>query len=189
MAGELARVVSDHVPLNDGTFAWPKVCCACGLFWPCHSFQRQLQGQSDNRADKMRAHMTVWSLRMLSRPELAFIGPEVSAQLLDWIDGAVAAQDAVDRARKEAQVRAQSAASRLAGRAFNAAGRFMPLGGARQRMGRPPRPYPQPRPTLADLDVTTTGTSRPVSAPNGSGDGTGWSRLGRWRLGRGHPGN
>jgi hypothetical protein len=116
------------MPLNDGTHAWPKVCSVCNLPWPCHTFQRQLQGQTDNRADRMRAHMTIWSMRMLSRPELAFVGPDVSAHLLNWIDGAVAAQEAVDRARKAVYVRAQSAASRFADRAWMAAGRFIPAG-------------------------------------------------------------
>jgi hypothetical protein len=186
MTGDLARVVSDHMPLNDGTFAWPKVCTACGVAWPCHTFQRQLQGQSDNRADRMRAHMTVWSLRMLSRPELAFVGPQVSAHLLDWIDGAVAAQEAVDRARKAVQVRAQSAASRFAGHAFTAAGRFMPYGGARQLIDERPRPDAQPGQALAEVDATSTETRRPGGAPNRSGV---WSRMGRRRLGRGHQSN
>jgi hypothetical protein len=181
MAGDLVRVVSDHVPLHDGTYAWPKVCSGCGLSWPCHTFQRQLQGQSDNSADRMRAHMTVWSLRMLSRPELAFIGRDVSAQLLDWIDGAVAAQEAVDRARKAVQVRAQSAASRIADRAFATAGRFMPLGGARQHMVQGPRPDAQDGHALADLD-STPGSGRPNRAPNQPAI---WSRVGRWRRGRG----
>jgi len=185
MAGDLARVVSDHMPVNDGTYAWPKVCGVCGDSWPCHTFQRQLQGQSDNRADRMRAHMTVWSLRMLSRPELAFIGREVSSHLFDWIDGAVAAQDAVDRARKAVQVRAQSA-GRFAGRAFTAAGRFMPVAGARPPMDRTPRPDAQHWQELVDLDPTSTGTSRPDDAPKRSGGGGVWNRIARWRLGRGH---
>jgi hypothetical protein len=172
-------VVSDHVPLNDGTFAWPKVCCACGQSWPCHTFQRQLQGQSDNRADKMRAQMTVWSLRMLSRPELAFIGAEVSTRLFDWIDGAVAAQEAVDRARRAAQVRAHSAATRFAGHAVTAAGRLMPHGGEWRRMDQPPRPDTQQ--AMTDLDPTATRTRWPDAAPN---RGPVWSRVRRWRLGR-----
>jgi hypothetical protein len=175
MAGDLVRVVSDHVPLNDGTYAWPKICSACSLPWPCHSFQRQLQGQSDNSGDRMRAHMTVWSLRMLSRPELAFIGREVSAALLDWIDGAVAAQEAVDRARKAVALKAQSAASRLADRAFTTAGRFMPLG-ARQALDPPPRPN-------AQNGVAAT-SGRPYGAPNRSGGV--WSRFGHWPFGRSH---
>jgi hypothetical protein len=182
MAGELARVVSDHVPVNDGTYAWPKVCGACGLEWPCQTFQRQLQGQTDNRADRMRAHMTVWSLRMLSRPELSFIGPAVSAQLLDWIDGAVAAQDAVDRARKVVQGRAQSAASRFAGHATTAAGRFMPLGGGRQLIDQ--QPQPDAHHALADLDAVSTGSGRFDAEPHRSGGGA-WNRVSRWRFGRG----
>jgi hypothetical protein len=187
MAGELARVISDHVPLNEGANAWPKVCGACGLPWPCQTFQRQLQGQSDNRADRMRAHMTVWSLRMLSRPELAFIGRDVSVQLLGWIDGAVAAQDAVDRARKAVQARAQSAASRFAGRARNAAGRFVPPGNARQLMEEPARPDAQH--PLADLVSLSNGTSRPEDALDQPGGGAIRTRMGRWLLGRGHQSN
>jgi len=189
MAGELARVVSDHVPLTDGTHTWPKVCGGCGLTWPCQTFQRQLQGQSDNRADRMRAHMTVWSLRMLSRPELAFIGPEVSAQLLDWIDGAVAAQEAVDRARKVVQAKAQSAAGRFAGRAWNAAGRFMPMTGTRQLINEPPRTDHQYVHSVAVLDVVPSGTGRVENVPAQSGGGAVWSRMGRWRFGRRHHGN
>jgi hypothetical protein len=186
MAGELARVVSDHMPMNDGNYTWPKVCSACSEAWPCHSFQRQLQGQSDNRADRMRAHMTLWSLRMLSRPELAFIGPQVSAQLLDWIDGAVAAQEAVDRARKAVQLRAQSAASRFADHAFTAAGRFMPLSGSRHFMDHIPRPYAHGGPAPADPDPTSADGGGPDGTPNRSRSGAGWARVGRWRLGRGH---
>lgn len=186
MAGDLARVISDHVPLNEGTNAWPKVCGACGLPWPCQTFQRQLQGQSDNRADRMRAHMTVWSLRMLSRPELAFIGPEVSVQLLGWIDSAVAAQDAVDRARKAVQVRAQSAASRFAG-AWTAAGRFVPRGSTRQPIDQPTRSDGQHR--LADLAAVTTGPSRPDNELGRPGIGAIRNRMGRWLLGRGHQGS
>jgi hypothetical protein len=181
MAGELARVVSDHVPLNDGTYAWPKVCGACGLPWPCHTFQRQLQGQSGNRADRMRAHMTVWSLRMLSRPELAFIGREVSAHLLDWIDTAVAAQEAVDHARKVVQAKAQSAASRFAGRAWTAAGRFMPQGGVHQ-LGDQPRPDNRHGHAFADLGPMSTGINRSADR---SDDVIVRRRVGRWRLGRG----
>lgn len=184
MAADLARVISDHVPLNEGTQSWPKVCGACGLPWPCITFQRQLQGQSDNRADRMRAHMTVWSLRMLSRPELAFIGRDVSVQLLGWIDGAVAAQDAVDRARKAVQARAQSAASRFAG-AWTAAGRFVPLGNARQVMDQPARHDAQH--PLADLPAISRATGRPDNALARPGGGTTLrTRMGRWLLGRGH---
>jgi hypothetical protein len=186
MAGELARVVSDHVPVNDGTYVWPKVCCACGLEWPCQTFQRQLQGQTDNRADRMRAHMTVWSLRMLSRPELSFIGPAVSAQLLDWIDGAVAAQDAVDRARKLVHGKAQSAASRFAGHAKTAAGRFMPLGGARQPIDQPPPPDAEY--LFVDLDDISTASSRSDPEVHRASGGA-WNRVSRWRFGRGHQSN
>jgi hypothetical protein len=183
MAGELARVVSDHVPVNDGTYIWPKNCCACGLEWPCQTFQRQLQGQTDNRADRMRAHMTVWSLRMLSRPELSFIGPAVSAQLLDWIDGAVAAQDAVDRARKMVQGRAQSAASRFAGHAKTAASRFMPLGGPRQFIDQTP-PFDALH-VLVDLDDISEPNSRSDGEVHRAGGGM-WNRMSRWPFGRGH---
>jgi hypothetical protein len=184
MAGELARVVSDHVPLNDGMYSWPKVCGACGLSWPCHTFQRQLQGQSANRADRMRAHMTIWSLRMLSRPELAFIGPEVSSHLIDWIDSAVAAQEAVDRARKAVQARAQSAASRFAGRGWTAAGRFMPLNGGQQFMD-PDAHYGQ---TLSDVDFASARAGQPDDEPARSGGGI-WRRMSRRRTGRGQPTN
>jgi hypothetical protein len=183
MAGDLVRVVSDHLPLNEGTHAWPKICGACGEAWPCHTFQRQLQGQSDNRADRMRAHMTVWSLRLLSRPELAFIGPEVSGHLLGWIDTAVAAQDAADRARKVVQAKAQSAASRFVGRAWTAASRFTPHNGARYGVDQPPKVDAQQAPALGRLD--STGVSR-LRDPEGS-SGAIWRRVGRWRLGRGQP--
>jgi hypothetical protein len=135
----------------------------------------------------MRAHMTVWSLRMFSRPELAFIGRDVSLQLLGWIDGAVAAQDAVDRARKAVQARAQSAASRFAGRALNAAGRVVPLGNARQLMDQAARPDAQH--PLADLASPPTGTSRPDDALDQPGGGAIRTRVGRWLLGRGHQSN
>jgi hypothetical protein len=164
MSVDLARVVSDHVPLNDGSYAWPKGCRACGLPWPCHTFQRQLQGQSGNHADRMRAHMTVWTLRMLSRPELAFIGPDVSTQLLGWIDSAVAAQDAVDRARKAIRTRAQTAASRFAGHAWAAASRFTPLVGERRPTDQTPRADTDDG--QAHLAVTPPDNGQPGGAPD-----------------------
>ncbi|HEY7225030.1 MAG TPA: hypothetical protein VH561_15765 [Micromonosporaceae bacterium] len=185
MAGELVRVVSDHVPVNDGTRAWPKACAACGQEWPCYTFQRQLQGQSGNRADRMRAHMTLWSLRMLSRPELAFIGPEIGVQLFDWIDNAVAAQEAVDRARRAVQARAQSAASRFAGRAWTAAGRFVPLGGTRQYVEQAPGPEAAQWHAVAQVDAMSTVLSRTAGVPDRSGNGAVWRRIGPWRHGRG----
>jgi hypothetical protein len=117
---------------------------------------------------------------------LSFIGPAVSAQLLDWIDSAVAAQDAIDHARKVVQGRAQSAASRFAGSARTAAGRFMPFGGARQFNEQPPRP--DARHASADLDAVPTGVSRADGEPHRSRGG-GWNRVGRWRFGRGHQSN
>jgi hypothetical protein len=117
---------------------------------------------------------------MLSRPELSFIGPEVSAHLLGWIDGAVAAQDAVDRARRAVQARAQSAASRFAGHARMAAGRFMELGGT--------RPDNQHGRATADLDAVSAGIDRFDGTPDRS-SGAAWRRVARWRRGRGHPNN
>lgn len=121
--------------------------------------------------------MTVWSLRMLSRPELAFIGPEVSSHLLGWIDTAVAAQEAVDHARKVVQTKAQSAASRFAGRTWSAtAGRFPPLTGGRQSMEHTARPDNQ------------HGHARDFTRPDGMADQSGGNavrRRSRWLFGRG----
>lgn len=95
-----ARIISDHLPLGPhyGGRVWPLDCLACGEEWPCHTFQRNLQGQCDNRADRMRANVDIFFLRLISRPELAFIGPEVATQLFGWIDRAVAKQQALENA-------------------------------------------------------------------------------------------
>lgn len=109
------RVVSDHLQLSPqhGGRLWPPECRACGQPWPCHTFQRNLQGQCGSREDRMRAHMLIHYLRLVSRPELQFLGPEVHAAMLGWIDGAVQAQQKLEQARDALRTGARVAVQRM----------------------------------------------------------------------------
>lgn len=142
------RVFTDHLPLPDGT------CLACGLRWPCHTFQKHLKAQAKGRGELMGAHMTIWYLRFLGRPEYWRFGPDVHMQVFGWIDAAVRMEQAIERA-PEAVARARIEAERAA---------RMATTGAQQAVAQARRnikTWPQRWREWMDLRLTN-GNGRPV---------------------------
>lgn len=145
------KVRTLHTPLPpgmDGGPVWPPKCWACGSPWPCHAFRLHLQAQcgSDDdgedryseQAKRMYAHVTIWYLRMMTRPELAFLGREVHEQLFGWIDAALLAQQKLDRAREATRTAARRAVDRIVDYAhWLRMGRAPVRGSARPVMGQP----------------------------------------------------
>lgn len=151
------RILSDHLPLPHAR-TWPVPCLACAEPWPCPTFQRHLLAQADvdptddarhsKRLSRMIAHLTIWQLRLMTRPELKNLGREVHVGLFGWIDAALLAQNKLERIREAVSTGARRAIARIPVAAANLReSLFTPRNGA--------------RPVLTRND-RFTGTAQPV---------------------------